>query len=88
MTMRYADTESTILNMLQRHEVMTMDEILTIGQPDFTWSQVFVAIDHLSWQRLIALHRVGLSYQISLMNQEWPLGQEQQQGESAAQYMM
>ncbi len=86
MTTSHADTEPTILNMLQQHEVMTMDEILTVGQPDFTWSQVFVAIDHLSRQKLIALHRVGLSYQISLMNQEWPLGQEQHQEESAAQY--
>ncbi|NGZ08969.1 MAG: hypothetical protein CV088_06210 [Nitrospira sp. LK70] len=55
---------------------MTMDEILTVGQPNSTWSQVFLAIGHLSRQNLIALHRMGLSYHMSLMNHEWPLDQE------------
>jgi len=73
--------------MLQRYEVMTMDEILTIGQPDFTWSEVFLAIDRLSRQKRIMLYRMGLSYQISLTNQEQIVGQEQHHhAESAAQH--
>lgn len=72
--------------MLQRYEVMTMDEILTAGQPNFTWGQVFLAIDRLSRQKSIVIHRVGLSYQICLMDQAWLLGLEQHRGEPAAQY--
>lgn len=86
MTTRQEDTEQAILNMLQRYEVMTMDEILTVGQPNFTWGQVFLAIDRLSRQKSIVIHRVGLSYQICLMDQAWLLGQEQHLEESAAQY--
>lgn len=86
MTTRHADTEPAILTMLQRYKAMTIDEILTAGQPDFTWSQVFRAIDRLSRQKLILLSRVGLSHQISLMNDEWPLGQEHRHEEPAAQH--
>ncbi|MDI3461705.1 MAG: hypothetical protein OJF50_000526 [Nitrospira sp.] len=77
MITKHADTEQAILDMLHRYEVMTMDEILTVGQPDLTWNQVFLAIDRLSRQNLIVLHRVGLSYHVCLMNQEWLPGQEQ-----------
>lgn len=86
MTTRHKDTEQAILDMLQRYEVMTMDEILTAGQPNFTWGQVFLAIDRLSRQKSIVIHRVGLSYQICLMDQAWLLGLEQHRGEPAAQY--
>ncbi|MDF0674778.1 MAG: hypothetical protein P0120_10655 [Nitrospira sp.] len=86
MTTGHADMELAILTMLQRYEVMTMDEMLTVGQPDFAWSHVFVAINRLSRQNLIALHRVGLSYHMSLMNHEWSLGQEQHHEEPAAQH--
>lgn len=82
----HKDTEQAILDMLQRYEVMTMDEILTAGQPNFTWGQVFLAIDRLSRQKSIVIHRVGLSYQICLMDQAWLLGLEQHRGEPAAQY--
>lgn len=36
MATGHADAELAILSILQQYEVMTMDEILTIGQPDFT----------------------------------------------------
>jgi hypothetical protein len=38
------DTEQAILNLLQ-HGPLTMDEILTLGQPHFTWNEAFLAID-------------------------------------------
>lgn len=73
MATRPGDTERAILSMLQRYGVMTMDEIQTIGQPDFTWSEVFLAIDRLSRKKLIALHRTGSAYQVTLGSQVWAI---------------
>lgn len=80
-----ADADEAVLNMLQRYEVLMMDE-LVIGRPDFSYSQLFLAIDRLSRKNLIVLHRMGLSYQICRMNQEWTLGQEQQHEEPAVSH--
>jgi predicted transcriptional regulator len=70
MATRHAETEQAVLNMLQRYEMMTIDEILTSVQPDFCWAQVFLAIDRLSRQKLIALYRTGSTYQLTLNMQE------------------
>lgn len=80
-----ADADEAILNMLQPYEALLMDDLI-IGQPDFSWAQLFLAIDRLSRKNLIALHRVGLSYQICLMSQEWTLGQGQHHEKSVAQH--
>lgn len=80
-----ADADEAVLNMLQRYEVLMMDDLIA-ERPDFSWSQLFLAIDRLSRKNLITLHRVGLSYQICLMNQEWTLGQGQHREESATQH--
>jgi hypothetical protein len=80
-----ADADEAVLNMLQRYEVLMMDDLIA-ERPDFSWAQLFLAIDRLSRKNLITLHRVGLSYQICLMNQEWTLGQGQHHEESAAQH--
>jgi hypothetical protein len=80
-----ADADEAILNMLQQYEVLMMDDLIA-GRPDFSWAQLFLAVDRLSRKNLITLHRVGLSYQICLMNQEWNPGQEQHHEESAAQH--
>ena len=48
MATRHSDTEQAVLKMLQQHTVMMLDEVLMTGQPDFTWSEVFLAIDRLS----------------------------------------
>jgi hypothetical protein len=74
------------LAMLQRYEAMTIDEILTVWQPDFTWRRMFLAIDRLSRQKRIMLYPVGLNYHISLMNDEQPLGREQQHEAPVAQH--
>jgi hypothetical protein len=63
-----------------------MMEDLIIGQPDFSWAQLCLAIDRLSRKHLIALRRVGLSYQIRPINQEWTLGQGQQYEEPVAHH--
>ena len=65
MAMRHRETEQTILKMLQQHRVMTMDEILAIGKPAITWSELFSAVDRLSRKRLIALSRIGSTYQLT-----------------------
>ena len=80
-----SDADEAILQMLQQDEVLMMDDLIA-GRPDFSWAQLFLAVDRLSRKNLITLHRVGLSYQICLMNQEWTLDQEQPHEESAAQH--
>lgn len=82
MATGHVDTEQAVLNMLHRYEVMTMDEILISGQPDFSWAQVFLAIDRLSRQKLIALYRTGNNYHVALSTQAWTAAQASQQEES------
>jgi hypothetical protein len=80
-----ADADEAVLNMLQRYEVLMMEDLI-VGRPDFSWAQLFLAIDRLSRKNLIALHRMGLSYQLRPMNQELAIGQEQQHEELAASH--
>jgi hypothetical protein len=80
-----ANADEAVLSMLQRDEVLMMDDLIA-GRPDFSWAQLFLAVDRLSRKNLIALHRVGLSYRICLMNQEWSPNQGQHHEESAAQH--
>ena len=65
-----ADADEAVLNMLQRYEVLMIEDLVT-GRPDFCWSQLFLAVDRLSRKKVIALRRIGLSYQIRSTNQEW-----------------
>jgi hypothetical protein len=62
-----------------------MDDLI-ISQPDFSWAQLFLAIDRLSRKNLIAIRRVGLSYQIFPMNHALTLGQDLHHEESAASH--
>jgi predicted transcriptional regulator len=82
---RNADAEKAVLNMLQRYKVLMMEDLI-IGQPDFSYAQLFLAIDRLSRKNLIVLHRTGMNYQIRPMNQERTLGQEQHREEPAAHH--
>ena len=84
MATAHADTEQAVLNMLHRYKVMTLDEILISGQPNFSWAQVFLAIDRLSRQKRIALHRTGSNYQVALSTQVWTIAQASQPKESSA----
>lgn len=70
MVVRHGETEQAILRMLQQHRVMMMDEVLTIGEPDITWSELFSAVDRLSRKQLIALSRRGSTYQLTFNIQE------------------
>ena len=77
--------DEAILNMLQRYDGLMMEDVIA-GQPDFSWAQLFLAIDRLSRKHLIALHRVGLSYQIRSTNRAWTVGQDQYHEELAASH--
>ena len=79
------EADEAILNMLQRYEVLLIDD-LVIGRPDFSYAQLFLAIDRLSRKNVIALHRIGSSYQIRPMDQEWALGQSRLHEELVAQH--
>jgi hypothetical protein len=80
-----ADAEQAILNTLRRYEVLMMEDLI-LGRPDFSWTQLFLAIDRLSRKNMIALCRVGLNYQIRPINQEWTLDQGQHHEKPAVHY--
>jgi hypothetical protein len=84
MSSRYAEAEQAVLDMLRSYEMLTMEDLM-IGQPQYSWAQLFLAIDVLSREGTIALHRQGLSYEIRSMNQVWNVDQGQH-GESAAHH--
>jgi hypothetical protein len=69
------DAEEVVLYLLQRDERLMMDDLVA-ERPDFSWAQLFLAVDRLSRKNLIVLHQVGLSYQMFLMNQAVPHGQD------------
>ena len=72
------NADEAVLSMLQQYEGLMMGDLIA-ERPDFSWAQLFVAIDRLSRKNLISLHRVGLSYQLFLKNEAWTLGQGQHQ---------
>ena len=77
--------DEAILNMLQRSDGLMMEDVIA-GQPDFSWAQLFLAIDRLSRKHLIALYRVGMNYQIRLTDREWTVGQDQHYEEVAVSH--
>lgn len=79
------DADNAVLNMLQRYEVFVMED-LVICQPGFSWGQLFLAVDRLSRKNLIALRRIGVSYQIRRMNRALTLDQNRYHEESAASH--
>jgi hypothetical protein len=80
-----AEAEQAVLNMLRRYEVLMMED-LSGGRSDFSWGQLCLAIAQLRQKNLIALRRVGLSFQIRLINQEWTLGHGRHHEEPAAHH--
>ena len=85
MVTAHVDADEAVLNMLQRYEVLTMEDLI-IGQPDFSYAQLFLAVDRLSRKNLITLHRMGMSYQLRPMNQECTIGEKQQHEELVAHH--
>ena len=85
MGCRSGEAEQAILNMLRRYELLMVEDLISV-RPDFSWTQLCLAIARLSRKNLITLRRVGLSYQIRPINQEWTLGQEQPHEKPAAHH--
>jgi hypothetical protein len=79
------DADNAVLNMLERYEVLVMED-LVICQPGFSWTQLFLAADRLSRKNLIALRRIGSSYQIRRMNRGLSLSQNQHHEKPAASH--
>jgi hypothetical protein len=67
------NAEEAVLNMLNRYEVLTMEDLI-LGRPDFSWAQLFLAVDRLSRTNMIALSRFGLGYQLRLIADATRLG--------------
>jgi len=78
-----ADADEAVQNMLHRYHVLMLEDLIT-GRPDFSWAQLFLAIDRLSRTNVIALRRIGLSYEIRSTNPVRPLGHMPQYKEPAA----
>ena len=64
------DADEAVLNMLQRYDVLMLEDLIT-GRPDFSWAQLFLAIDRLSRKNVIALRRIGSRYQILPVHHGW-----------------
>ncbi|NOT23065.1 MAG: hypothetical protein HOP22_10125 [Nitrospiraceae bacterium] len=80
-----ADADEVVLNMVQRYEALMMEDLI-IGRPDFSWAQMFLAIDRLSRKNLISLRRMGPTYQIRTINHAGTLGQTYQHEQRAVQH--
>lgn len=85
MTPVNTDADEAFLNMLQQYEVFMLEDLI-VRQPDFSWAQLFLAIDRLSRKNLIVLHRTGMKYEIRPMSLKRALGQDQQHEEPVAHH--
>jgi len=80
MATGHTDADEAVLNMLHRYEMLMLEDLFT-GRQDFSWTQLFLAIDRLSRTNEIVLRRIGLNYEIRLTNSAWPLGHAPQHPE-------
>ena len=85
MATRHTDTEHAVLSILKQYQAMTMDEIIHEGQPDFTWGEVFLAINRLSRRQLVVLSRAGSTYHVALNPQTLAVMEIGEPAGSAAQ---
>lgn len=77
------NAEKAVLNMLDRYEVLTMEDLI-LGRPDFSWAQLFFAVDRLSRANIIVLSRFGLGYRLRLLSNTTRVGQPWGHAETAA----
>jgi len=79
------DADDVVLNMVQRYKALMMEDLI-IGRPDFSWAQLFPAIDRLSRKNVITLRRVGSNYQIRAMKHAGTIGQTHHHEQLAAHH--
>ena len=77
------EADDAVLTMVQRYEKIMMEDLI-LGRPDFSWAQLFLAIDRLSRKNLLTLRRMGSSYQIRTMKHARILGQTHQHEQAAS----
>ena len=85
MARKDMDADEAVLSMLQRYQMFMMEDLI-IGRPDFSYAQLFLAVDRLSRKNLIALHQNGRSYQIRPVSEERPLVLDYQPEELAVHH--
>lgn len=83
MSTAVMEAEEAVLNMLHRYEVLELEDLI-ISRPDFSWGQLFLAVDRLSRTNVIVLSRSGLSYQLRLLPHGNRLGRQVGHEEPAA----
>ena len=59
--------EQTILDRLEEETVVGLDELLEM-LPQYTWNQIFHAVDHLARVRRIVLRRHRFEYTLFSLN--------------------
>ena len=69
----YSSHESMIISLLAASDRLTIDEILARA-PHLSWSQVFLAIDVLSRNGEVTLHRKGFEYSVETAQHVYPAG--------------
>ncbi|MDF0642512.1 MAG: hypothetical protein P0111_00660 [Nitrospira sp.] len=83
MSIAILEAEEAVLNMLHRYEVLELEDLI-ISRPDFSWAQLFLAVDRLSRTNVIALSRSGLTYHLRLLPHGNRLGRLRGDEEPAA----
>jgi hypothetical protein len=68
MVTGYLKAKQAIQEMFRSREVLTVEDLLN-AKPEFSWAQLFLAIDLLSREGAIALHPQGLSYELRSVDQ-------------------
>ena len=67
---RFRTPESRLLDLLRDGESYTLEEVLEEA-PEFSWAQLFVAMDSLSRSGMVELRREGFMYWLR-MTVPWP----------------
>jgi len=69
MTLVNTSTEEVVIDMLQRTGPCCLDDLVTY-LPHLSWGPVFAAVDRMSRDGQVLLHRLGYStYRITLSSQ-------------------
>jgi hypothetical protein len=61
ITHRLSTPESRLLDLLRDRELYTVEEVMEEA-PEFSWAQLFVAMDSLSRRGMVELRREGFVY--------------------------
>lgn len=66
MDMMLSESQKRLLEVLRERGPQTLDSLCEL--PEFTWSQVLLAVDHLSRSREVSLEMIApREYQVSLV---------------------